>query len=238
MKENDSEQLSPEAETALRDYRSALVDNAEASWNDKVAIRERERQTADQQAVYNRAAKGNLADTARQEELLRDAREYVGMSLAQAVVELELPPDPSESDIETACERLGDRLMSDALRNYVPTHRHRGDFRLGPSEFKAAVWTEGSTSLEDRALTALVARFLSLLRAAKLTSDRDRPSRSQRGRPQEIPDERKAAAAAVKASGGSNKEAAAALYNTKRPTQQQAKNVPAILKHFQQKSNQ
>ena len=57
----------------------------------------------------------------------------------------------------------------------------------------------------------------------------------KRGRPQTIPDERKAAAAERKASGGSNSEAAALIYDVKYPSPQQVKNVPAILKAFQKK---
>jgi hypothetical protein len=60
----------------------------------------------------------------------------------------------------------------------------------------------------------------------------------KRGRPQEIPDRRKVEAAALKASGGTNKQAAAKLYDTRFPSPQQVKNVPAILKHHRQKSNQ
>ena len=62
--------------------------------------------------------------------------------------------------------------------------------------------------------------------------------KGKRGRPQTIPDERKTKAAEVKASGGTNKQAAAEIYNTKYPTDQQKKNVPAILRHHQRKSRQ
>jgi hypothetical protein len=60
----------------------------------------------------------------------------------------------------------------------------------------------------------------------------------KRGRPQKIPDERKAKAAELKAAGGTNKQAAAEIYNTKYPTDQQKKNVPAILRYHQRKSEQ
>ena len=58
----------------------------------------------------------------------------------------------------------------------------------------------------------------------------------KRGRPQYIPNERKIAAAKVKASGGSNKDAAAVIYQTHYPTDQQKKNVPAILRHHRETS--
>jgi len=60
----------------------------------------------------------------------------------------------------------------------------------------------------------------------------------KRGRPQTIPVERKIAAAKVKASGGTNKDAAAVLYQTNYPTDQQKKNVPAILRHHHETSKQ
>ncbi len=62
-----------------------------------------------------------------------------------------------------------------------------------------------------------------------------RPEARRRGRPQEIPDERKKVAADLKASGASNDRAAAAIYNVKYPTTQQKKNVPAILKNYERK---
>jgi len=61
------------------------------------------------------------------------------------------------------------------------------------------------------------------------------PVQRKRGRPQTIPDARKVAAAKLKATGGTNKEAAALLYDTKYPSDQQRRNVPGILRHFQQK---
>ncbi len=56
-----------------------------------------------------------------------------------------------------------------------------------------------------------------------------------RGRPQTLSDEKKTGAARLKASGGTNKDAAALIYGTNYPTAQQTKNVPAILRHHQQK---
>lgn len=62
--------------------------------------------------------------------------------------------------------------------------------------------------------------------------------RGKRGRPQTIPDEKKAAAAQLKASGGTNAEIATLIYDTKYPTDQQKKNIPSILRHHEQKSKQ
>ncbi len=61
--------------------------------------------------------------------------------------------------------------------------------------------------------------------------------RKQRGRPQTIPDEKKAAAASLKASGGTNNQVAQVLYSTKRPTPQQVKNVSSHLRAYAAKLN-
>lgn len=60
-------------------------------------------------------------------------------------------------------------------------------------------------------------------------------SEKKRGRPQMIPDARKVAAAKLKADGGTNQQAAAVIYDIKYPSPQQVKNVPAILRAYQQK---
>ena len=71
--------------------------------------------------------------------------------------------------------------------------------------------------------------------ALRITSESSSGEKKRRGRPP-IPDDRKTAAAERKKSGGTNRQAAELIYNTKRPTEQQVKNVPAILKHHQGKS--
>ena len=70
---------------------------------------------------------------------------------------------------------------------------------------------------------------------AEPANRREPAGKRERGRPQQIPDERKAAAAAKKASGGTNRDAAMAIYNTRRPTPQQVKNVSATLKNYERK---
>lgn len=64
------------------------------------------------------------------------------------------------------------------------------------------------------------------------------PVDKKRGRPQTISNEKKAAAAELKANGGTNRQVAALIYNTTYPTDQQKKNVPAILKHYRKKAEQ
>jgi hypothetical protein len=57
----------------------------------------------------------------------------------------------------------------------------------------------------------------------------------RRGRPQTIPDERKAAGRKSMLDGGSNLDAAKLIYNKQYPTPQEVKNVPSILRNYQQK---
>jgi hypothetical protein len=59
----------------------------------------------------------------------------------------------------------------------------------------------------------------------------------KRGRPQTIPDERKAKAVALKMSGSTNREVAAALYDKRHPSSQEVRNVHSILRAYSKKSN-
>jgi hypothetical protein len=61
--------------------------------------------------------------------------------------------------------------------------------------------------------------------------------RKKRGRPQVIPDERKAAALEVKRTGGSNKDAAKKLYNVTYPSATRVKSASTILREYQKKLN-
>jgi len=61
-------------------------------------------------------------------------------------------------------------------------------------------------------------------------------NQKRRGRPVIIPEERKQAAVECKANGGTNRDAAKLIYDTRYPTPQQVKNVPAILRNYQQGS--
>jgi hypothetical protein len=57
--------------------------------------------------------------------------------------------------------------------------------------------------------------------------------KNTRGRPQEIPDERKERALVAKKEGATSKQLAAILYDTKRPSTRQRSDVSNILKHYQ-----
>lgn len=66
---------------------------------------------------------------------------------------------------------------------------------------------------------------------------RPQPGTRRRGRPQTLPDEKKAAALEAKNAGGSNRDAAAILYATKHPSPQQVKNVSTLLRIYAAKVN-
>jgi hypothetical protein len=89
------------------------------------------------------------------EELSHDAREYAAMSLTSLLEELELPRNGSETNIDRVCDKIRDRIVLDALKNYVPLQQYSSNFRLGVRDFKSALWTEGVPSLEDRARAAI-----------------------------------------------------------------------------------
>jgi hypothetical protein len=59
--------------------------------------------------------------------------------------------------------------------------------------------------------------------------------RRRRGRPTKFPDELKERALEIRRAGGTNSECARVLYGTKRPTEQQVKNVPKILNYYQER---
>jgi hypothetical protein len=76
------------------------------------------------------------------------------------------------------------------------------------------------------------------LTLAPVTADSGIAPRSPRGRgrPVEIKDELKRKALELKLGGGTNREAAQVIYNTRHPSAQQVKNVPSILRHYEQRS--
>jgi hypothetical protein len=135
------------------------------------SMRRRQKTAADLNAVYNRCHGRDSLAAGRQEELLHDAREYAAMSLTAAVEELRLPSETTEADVEAACEKIRDRIVLDALTNYVPLHKYISDFHLGAREFKAALWTEGDPSLEDRARAAINKRVVFVGRLASSGSE-------------------------------------------------------------------
>jgi hypothetical protein len=233
-------------------HRQAEQDSPESA-------RRRHKREADTNAQYSRLHRRNPSEAARQEELLRDAREYVAMSLTAAARNLELPRHASESDILAACDELRDLLVLKALNEHIPLHKYYAGLQLGTRDLQAALWTEGFPSLEDQARAAIQKRvaFISAEVAASnsagkkaapmkdcnLKAESESPNatpesgeRRQRGRPLEIADDKKVAAAKLKAAGGTNKDAAALLYDTKYPTVQQKKNVSSILRYHKQKS--
>lgn len=109
-----------------------------------------------------------------------------------------------EPQEEPDCERAALRLA--AIDWVIRTKTQQGD-RLGAA-LEDAITRPQDTSKND--------------------GDIDTGPRKKRGRPTEIPDERKRRALAAR--GG--KARAKILYQTSYPTPQQVKNVPAILRHY------
>jgi hypothetical protein len=88
---------------------------------------------------------------------------------------------------------------------------------------------------ESTVSTAILARAAHWER---FVSQPDRPARERRrpGRPAKFPEERKQQALDLKLNGGTNSECAKLLYQTKHPTAQQVRNIPAILKNYRKRS--
>lgn len=135
-------------------------------------------------------------------------------------------------------------LMSKRTRK--PLNDGAGYIERVIEQSRVSALAEGKLKLErqriktvaaSRAAEAIQQRYA--IRAATTAElERQPVGKRKRGRPQTISDAKKAEAAGLKASGGTNKQAAAVLYDTKYPSDQQRKNVPAILRHHQQKSKQ
>jgi len=125
-------------------------------------------------------------------------------------------------------ERAMQLAVSSALRE--------GKLRLKEQRIKFRTPANPSQEASgQRNATILAPAFSENEDPARHTSVALEPVRKGRGRPQEIPEEKKIAAAGLKASGGSNKDIASVFYDTKFPSTQQKKNVPSILRHHRQK---
>jgi hypothetical protein len=101
---------------------------------------------------------------------------------------------------------------------------------LGDDGKIGRVFKESAEFCDDLAARAFE---LEAVAPAPHSSTPQSSEKRKRGRPQTIPDERKAEAAKLKASGGTYKLVAVLLYDDKYPTVQQVKNVHSILRHFQ-----
>ena len=85
---------------------------------------------------------------ARHEERLREARYYARKLLPEAVTDLQLPPDPSEADIEAARDKVRDRVVLPTWEKFFPRKRKL-------KKLEAALWTEEFPSLQDLTMTAI-----------------------------------------------------------------------------------
>jgi hypothetical protein len=80
--------------------------------------------------------------------------------------------------------------------------------------------------------------LLELVKEVRKIAQRNGPREAQkrkRGRPTEIPEERKEKALAMKEAGEVNRAIAAVIYDCKRPTLRQCTNVPSILNAYKKK---
>ena len=119
-----------------------ILDFSSDSW------RKRKRQNADLNAAYARHRGRDLAKAARHEERLREARYYARKLLPEAVSDLQLPPDPSEADIEAARDKVRDRVVLPAWEKFFPRKRKL-------KKLEAALWTEEFPSLQDLTMAAI-----------------------------------------------------------------------------------
>src|ERR1035441_3929867 len=89
---------------------------------------------------------------------------------------------------------------------------------------------------ESTVSTAILARAAHL---GRLVSQPDRPTSERRGpgRPAKFPEERKRQALEYKLAGGTNSQCAKLLYQTKRPSAQQVRNIPSILRNYRKTSS-
>ncbi len=130
------------------------------SWEEPESVQRRQRVAGDMDAAYARCLGRNPPEAARQEELLRDAREHVAMQLNQALNELALPDGASEMDIEAALYSVRDKLALAVWEDLRPAHKNFSFCRLELREFKETIWNEGypkpgDPSFMERAMLAV-----------------------------------------------------------------------------------
>jgi hypothetical protein len=222
------------AEAAL-DELCALADARYYAWHARAVQPEREALFAALQKQKVSSGRELKALRIAQEQLVRAARKRI--SIYRSVAR------------EHDCREM----LSDASLDAFWTHIMRSvamtlsSLRSSTRRAASAMGVPHSSLLHDRRYDQSKAQILTIANIAlaplraegpEKGSDSSAPNavKKERGRPQLIPDERKIAAAALKAAGGTNRQAAALLYSAKYPTDQQTKNVPAILKHHLKKS--
>src|SRR5580658_8321804 len=120
-------------------------------------------------AKYARHHRRSFSEFERQEALLQDARAWA---------KTELKPTASEARDVLA---LTEQVVKKTWDEFVPKHPYFSVFRLGYSEFGAALLEEGYPSLEDHAVEALAELERSIAKAQ--SSNERQPGPSHPGRP-------------------------------------------------------
>jgi hypothetical protein len=139
---------------ASADLCVALRAHAEA------ARRRNEKLHIETQGVYDRLRTSAKNSTFHeQEQLIRDARDYVRAKLPNAVLKMSLPANPDIPAIATAITRLRDRLSTQLWDKFLPRHPKFATLQIGFKEFNEAVWDGGEPeSMQDYAMTMAAER--------------------------------------------------------------------------------
>jgi len=164
----------------------------------------------------------------------------------QAGITYDVPlGDWAEKAVEKAAALMAGGVRS-ALQGEIDLHavrsrapRNTGGTRELNSSLNSAV-REAKLKLKTQRIKVEHSLEHNLKESATTPAPRPKPmdpstfggdGQKRRGRPIIIPDERKQAAIECKANGGTNRDAAMLIYDSRYPTLQQVKNVPAILRN-------
>jgi hypothetical protein len=128
-------------------------------------------------------------------------------------------------------------LFEAIAAEYFNIHRERDAYndRLYDTVLPVVRKTFPSLDADRFVFEVLLARFFTGDRYARPESARSPAARRRRGRPRTISDDLKIQALEKRRAGGTNLESARILYQTNRPTAQQVRNVPSILKNFEKR---
>jgi len=104
---------------------------------------ERKRRIADLNALYARRRGQGIAESGKQEELLREARDWAEALLKERV-----------SEVQDVFELKG-RVVKETWTDFVPMHPNYSGRRPLYRPFESALWETGWPSLEDLAIAAI-----------------------------------------------------------------------------------
>lgn len=169
----------------------------------------------------------------RQEELLKDAREWAKPELRQIVSEIRDVPEIKEHVVKKTWDQ------------FVKTHRDYDAFQLGYRAFASALWEEGSPSLADLAKSAIeeiggvlpmrlepapAPEVKGTLAGIEDQHSGAEPGRKRRGRKAKFTPEQLDRARLMKSGGETNNQIAKVLYGAT-PTAAQRRSVSTTLRH-------